>query len=60
MLFDQDDTTVFIGILSIAGESFFRIYPGSSKADEDWKDPDTCGSTGAGKYQFRISRCKST
>lgn len=57
VVFDHEDTTVFIiGLLSIAEESCFRIYPGSSKADGDWKDPDTCGSTGAAKYQLQIIR----
>lgn len=53
VLFDQDDDTVFIiGVLSIGGASFFEMYPGSSKADEDWKRPDTCESTGAARYQL--------
>jgi len=35
-LFDQEDAAVLIiGVLSIAEESCFIMYPGSSKADED-------------------------
>lgn len=35
-LFDQEDAAaLIIGVLSIAEESRFIMYPGSSKADDD-------------------------
>jgi hypothetical protein len=38
------------GLPSIDEESGLNTYPDSSRADEVWKDPDICKSTGAAKH----------
>lgn len=53
LLFVHDGmAAVVIGLPSIDEESGLNTYPDSSRADEVWKDPDTCKSTGAAKYDI--------